>query len=89
MPGRWRDTHRHLGRRPIADQLTTLIVQLATDNPTWGYQRIKRQLPNLGNRVAASTIARVLRTHGINPAPRRTAPTWRQFLHLPAGAVLS
>jgi len=44
---------------------------------------------NLGHRVAASTIARVLRTHGINPAPRRTSTTWRQFLRRQAAGIVA
>ncbi|MGH9298603.1 MAG: IS3 family transposase [Acidimicrobiales bacterium] len=73
----WTYPHRHLGRPQIADELATLIVRLATDNPTWGYQRIQGELLHLGHRVAASTIATVLRTHGIKPAPRRASTTWR------------
>ncbi len=55
-----------------------LIVAMATDNPAWGYQRVRGELLHLGHRVAASTIARVLKTHDIKPAPRRTSATWRR-----------
>jgi hypothetical protein len=64
---RWTYPHRSPGRPPIADELAALIVRLATDNPTWGCQRIQGELLSLGHRVAASTIAKVLRTHGIDP----------------------
>ena len=86
---RWTYPHRHLGRPPVADELATLIVRLATDNPTWGYQRIKGELLNLGHRVAASTIAKVLRAHGVDPAPRRTSATWRQFLRRQAAGIVA
>jgi hypothetical protein len=33
---RWTYPYRHLGRPPIADELATLVVRLATDNPTLG-----------------------------------------------------
>ena len=86
---RWTYPHRHLGRPPIADELATLIVRMATDNPTWGYQRIQGELLNLGHRVAASTIAKVLKSHGIDPAPRRTSTTWRQFLRRQAVGIVA
>ena len=40
---RWTYPHRHLGRPPIADELATLIVALATDNPTWGYPSASKE----------------------------------------------
>ncbi|MGH9057668.1 MAG: integrase core domain-containing protein [Acidimicrobiales bacterium] len=81
--------HGQLGRPPIGDELATLIVRLATDNATWGYQRIQGELLHLGHRVAASTIAKVLRTHGIEPAPRRASTTWRQFLRQQAAGMVA
>ena len=52
-------------------------------------QRIQGELLSLGHRVAASTIAKVLRTHGIKPAPRRTSTTWRQFLRRQAASIVA
>jgi len=77
------------GRPPIGEDLVTLVVAMATDNPTWGYQRIRGELLGLGHRVAASTIARVLKAHGIKPAPRRSSPTWRQFLRQQAAGIVA
>jgi hypothetical protein len=86
---RWTYPHRNPGRPPIADELAALIVRLATDNPTWGYERIQGELLSLGHRVAASTIAKVLRTHGIDPAPRRASATWRQFMRQQAASIVA
>ena len=86
---RWTYPHRRPGRPPIADDLASLIVRMATDNPTWGYQRIQGELLSPGHRVAASTIAKVLRAHGIDPAPRRTSTTWRQFLRRQAAGIVA
>src|SRR5262245_61458999 len=47
--------------------------------PTWGYRRIQGALRNLGHRVARSTIAGLLRDHGISPVPQRPT-SWRRFL---------
>ena len=78
------------GRPPVSAEIATLIKQLATENPAWGYQRIQGELLKLGHRVSASTIRRVLKTLKIPPAPKRhTDATWLQFLHTQAPAMLA
>jgi putative transposase len=64
-----------------------LIVRLAKENPRWGYQRIKGE--QLGVRVSATTIRTVLRRHGLDPAPRRAATTWRTFLRQQAAGIIA
>ena len=87
----WTYPTRPRGRPPVPDQLQSLIVRLATENPRWGYQRIRGELLRLGCRVSASTIARVLRANGLQPAPRRaaTSTTWRSFLRRQAAGILA
>ena len=46
-------------------------------------------MAGLGVKVAASTVWEILKANGINPARRRTWPTWSQFLHSQAGAILA
>ncbi|MBT8241800.1 MAG: integrase core domain-containing protein [Acidimicrobiia bacterium] len=68
------------GRPSTTDEVRRLIIALATDNPTWGYRRIQGELTVLGHRVGASTVWRILKHHGIDPAPQRSDITWTQFL---------
>ncbi|ABW09940.1 Integrase catalytic region [Parafrankia sp. EAN1pec] len=84
-------THpQRTGRPPIGTEIATLIERLATENTTWGYQRIQGELLTLGHRVSASTIRRVLKTLGLPPAPKRqTDTTWRQFLRTQASTMLA
>ena len=79
------------GRPPIPNSVQILIVRLATENPRWGYQRIRGELLPLGCRISGSSIARVLRANGLQPAPRRTArsTTWRSFLRRPAAGIVA
>jgi HTH-like domain len=52
---------------------------MAEENPTWGYTRIQGALKNLGHQVGRSTIARMLKAHGVPPAPNRPT-SWQTFL---------
>ena len=77
------------GRPPILEQLRNLIVRMAGENSRWGERRIQGELLKLGYRVSNSTIRKILRRHRLGPAPRRTGPTWSQFLRAHARAVLA
>jgi putative transposase len=68
--------------RPMVDQeVEALIVRLAKENRSWGYDRIVGALANLGLTVSDQTVSNVLKRHGIAPAPeRKTTTTWKEFI---------
>ena len=80
---------RKPGRPPTARSIAGLVVRLAKENPLWGYRRIHGELTKLGLAVAPSTVWAILHAAGIDPAPRRSGPTWRQFLHAQAAGILA
>jgi putative transposase len=88
---RWaaRSTRGRTGRPRTRRNIQALVRRLACENPGWGYRRIHGELAGLGVNVAASTVWEILRASGIDPARRRTGPTWSQFLHSQAEAILA
>jgi putative transposase len=77
------------GRPPTGPGITRLVVRLAKENPLWGHRRIHGELTKLGVTVAPSTVWEILRAAGIDPAPRRSGPSWRQFLHAQATGIIA
>ncbi|MCA1707994.1 MAG: integrase core domain-containing protein, partial [Actinobacteria bacterium] len=80
---------RRPGRPPTAAAIKRLVIHMAAENPTWGHRRVQGELVRLGHRIAASTVWQILHDAGLDPAPRRSGPTWRQFLTAQAKAVLA
>jgi len=77
------------GRPATRRNIKTLVLRLARENPGWGYRRIHGELAGLGVKIAASTVWEILKKAGIDPAPRRSALTWSQFLRSQAEAILA
>src|SRR5262245_61932190 len=68
-------THpRRSQRRGVLAEIRRLVVRMADDNPTWGYTRIQGALKNVGHRVGRSTVARILKAHGLPPVSERPTP---------------
>src|SRR5258705_12687216 len=71
-----------VGRPRVDPVIENLIVRMARENPTWGYDRIVGALANLGHTVSDQTVGNILRRHGLAPAPKRSrGPGRSRFLH--------
>ena len=86
---RWTYPHRSRGRPALAQETVQLIVRLARENPRWGYLRIVGEIKKLGVTVSKTSVAAVLRRHRLPPAPRRSGPTWSEFLRTQAKGILA
>ena len=62
---------------------------MARENPHWGYRRIAAELAGMGRHVGASTVWAILKRAGIDPCPRRSGPTWSEFLRAQAEGILA
>jgi hypothetical protein len=88
---RWaaRSIRGRTGRPATRQTIRALVLRLARENPEWGYRRIHGELSGLGVNVAAPAVWEILQASGTGPAPRRTGPTWSQFLRSQADAILA
>jgi transposase InsO family protein len=87
---KWDYTNRRRPGRPsAAAAIRKLVIRIVTDNPAWGHRRVQGELVKLGHPIAASTVWQILHAAGIDPAPRRTGPTWKQFLTAQARGILA
>ena len=69
------------GRPRIRQVIVDLTLKFAKENPTWGYDRIQGALANVGYHISDTTVANVLKQHGIEPAPdRQRTGDWNTFL---------
>jgi hypothetical protein len=71
----------HQGRPPTDQEVVDLVLRMARENVSWGYKRIEGALHHLGYSICSSTVANILRQHGIAPAPtRKQGLSWSTFL---------
>ena len=79
---KWTYDTKGRGGHPKTDgELERLVVQLARENPDYGYGKIQGELGKLGYKIGEETIANILRRHNIPPAPDRGgSPRWRHLM---------
>jgi transposase len=72
---------KSVGRPRIEKELEDLVMRMARENRSWGYDRIVGALANLGYRLSDQTVGNVLKRRGIPPAPtRQKTTTWNEFI---------
>jgi putative transposase len=88
---RWARLSRHgrPGRPATRRNVRSAVLRLAWENESWGYRRIYGELAGLGITVAPSTVWRILKSAGIEPAPRRDGPGWAEFPRSQAQGILA
>jgi putative transposase len=86
---KWAQPRRSPGRPPVDGRVRELVLRFARENPGWGYPRIAGELLKLGLCVSPSMIRRILLTARSGPAPRRSGPSWQQFLRQQAASMLA
>ena len=79
---------RGAGRPRTAQAIEELVVKFAMENVGWGYTRLRDALGNLGLVIGRNTIKRILREHGLEPAPERSKRMpWKAFIKAHLGAI--
>jgi putative transposase len=86
---KWSYRHRYPGRPPLDPDVRELVLRLARENRGWGCLRIQGELRKLGIRTGATTIRTILRRSGLGPAPRRSGPSWSEFLRAQAHGMVA
>jgi len=72
---------KSVGRPPLDAEIEHLVVRMARENPSWGYDWIVGAMANLGHKVSDQTVGKILKLHNIPPAPKRKQTTsWKDFI---------
>lgn len=86
---KWRQPAGQVGRPRLSAEIRELVLRLARENPRWGHRRICGELVKLGFRVSPTSIRRLLEQARLEPAPRRSGPSWREFLRAQAESIVA
>jgi putative transposase len=69
------------GRPRIDPEREELVLRMARENRSWGYDRIQGALMHLGYAISDQTVGNMLKRHGLQPAPeRKKTTTWKEFI---------
>ena len=75
------DKRKPVGRPSVSPEVVELVLRMARENPSWGYDRIQGAVANLGHEISDQTVGNILKEHGIEPArDRKRQTTWATFI---------
>ena len=78
---RSKQSNKQVGRPETHPDIVKLVLRFATENPTWGYDRIAGALANVGHELSGQTVGNILKANGIEPSPdRKQGTSWKEFL---------
>jgi putative transposase len=84
------ERHPSVGRPRVGKEIENLVVRMARENRSWGYDRIQGALKHLGYTISDQTVGHILKRHGILPAPeRQKTVTWREFVRIHLDVLLA
>jgi putative transposase len=86
---KWRQPPGRVGGPPLSPEIRELVLRLARENPRWGHRRICGEIAKLGFRVSPTSVRRLLAQGRLEPAPRRSGPSWREFLKSQAATIVA
>jgi putative transposase len=86
---KWRQPPGRRGRPKVSAEIRELVLRLARENPRWGHRRICGELAKLGFCVSPTSVRRLLAQAKLEPAPRRSGPSWREFLRAQAAGIVA
>jgi putative transposase len=86
---KWRQPPGRVGRPPLSPEIRELVLRVARENPRWGHRRICGEIVKLGFRVSPTSVRRLLAQGRLEPAPRRSGPSWREFLKSQAASIVA
>jgi putative transposase len=86
---KWRQPGARPGRPCLSPEIRELVLWLARENPRWGHRRICGELAKVGVQASPTSIRRLLARARLGPAPRRSGPSWREFLQAQAESIVA
>ena len=67
---------KKIGRPPASAEIVELVLRMARENPTWGYDRIQGALADLGHPISNTWVGSILKAHSLNSSWARKWTAW-------------
>jgi putative transposase len=72
---------KSVGRPRVDKEIEDLVMQMAKENRSWGYDRIAGALAELGYDISDQSVGNILKRRGLPTAPdRQKTTTWKEFI---------